>query len=89
MKKNLILMCLLLVGFLTACSSAGAPEQIAAYSMEKPIAVYPHPPESTLIYNATLDMEVLPASYNRCASSLRCIPSCPSPALYLEQCAGI
>jgi hypothetical protein len=26
--------------------------------MERPIAVYPQPPESTLIYNATLDMAV-------------------------------
>jgi len=58
MKKNFILMCMLLVVLLTACSNAGAPEQIAAYSMEKPIAVYPQPPESTLIYNATLDIEV-------------------------------
>ena len=58
MKKNLILMCVLLVFLLTACSRAGAPEQIAAYSMEKPIAVYPQPPEGTLIYNATLDLEV-------------------------------
>ena len=58
MKKNLILMSMLLVVLLTACSRAGAPEQIATYSMEKPIAVYPQPPESTLVYNATLDMEV-------------------------------
>jgi hypothetical protein len=58
MKKYLVLMYLLLGVFLTACSNAGAPDQIAVYSMEKPIAVYPHPPESTLIYNATLDMEV-------------------------------
>ena len=39
MKKNLILMSMLLVVLLTACSRAGAPEQIATYSMEKPIAV--------------------------------------------------
>ena len=58
MKKNYILMSMLLVVLLTACSRAGAPEQIAAYSIEKPIAVYPQPPESTLIYNATLDIEV-------------------------------
>ena len=58
MKNNLILMSMLLVVLLTACSRAGAPEQIATYSMEKPIAVYPQPPESTLVYNATLDMEV-------------------------------
>jgi hypothetical protein len=49
---------LLLVVLLTACSRAGAPEQIATYSKDRPIAVYPQPPESTLIYNATLDMEV-------------------------------
>lgn len=58
MKKNFILMCMLLVVLLTACSRAGAPEQIAAFSIEKPIAVYPQPPESTLVYHATLDMEV-------------------------------
>jgi hypothetical protein len=58
MKKKYILMSMLLVVLLTACSRAGAPDQIAAYSIEKPIAVYPQPPESTLIYNATLDIEV-------------------------------
>jgi hypothetical protein len=58
MKKKIILSSLLLVVLLTACSRAGAPEQIAAYSMERPIAVYPQPQESALIYNATLDMEV-------------------------------
>jgi hypothetical protein len=58
MKRKFILMCMLFVVLLTACSRAGAPEQIAAYSMEKPIAVYPQSPESTLIYNATLDIEV-------------------------------
>lgn len=58
MKKIFILKCMLLVVLLTACSRTGAPEQIAAYSLEKPIAVYPQPPESTLIYNATLDLEV-------------------------------
>lgn len=58
MKEKFILICALLVVLLTACSRAGAPEQIAAYSLEKPIAVYPQPPGSTLVYNATLDMEV-------------------------------
>ena len=58
MKKKFILMCVPFVFLLIACSRAGAPEQIAAYPMERPIAVYPQPPQGTLIYTATLDLEV-------------------------------
>jgi hypothetical protein len=58
MKKKFVLTIVLLVGLLTACSRADAPEQIAAYAIDEPIAVYPHSSESTLVYNSTLDMEV-------------------------------
>ena len=58
MKKKFSLIIALLIGLFTACSQADSPEQIAAYSKDEPIAVYPLSPESTLIYNATLDMEV-------------------------------
>ena len=58
MKKKFILIIALLIGLFTACSKVDGPEQIAAYSKDEPIAVYPLSPESTVIYNATIDMEV-------------------------------
>jgi len=58
MKRKLILIFALIAGILTACSQADSPAQIAAHLKEEPIAVYARPPESMLIYNATLDMQV-------------------------------
>jgi hypothetical protein len=58
MKRKLILLVSLIVTFLAACSQAENPEQIAAHPMEEAIAVYSHFPESMLVYNATLEMEV-------------------------------
>ena len=58
MKIKFFLIIALLIGLFTACTNADGPEQIAVYSQDEPIAVYPLSPEYTLIYNATLDMEV-------------------------------
>lgn len=58
MHKKLILITALLIGLFTACSKAGGPEQISAHPKDEPIAMYPHSLENTVIYNATLDMEV-------------------------------
>lgn len=58
MNTKLILLFLLVAGLLVACSPSNAPEQIAAYPQEAPIAVAPRRAETTVIYNATLDFEV-------------------------------
>jgi hypothetical protein len=52
---------LLILGFtlLTACtSSTDEPQRIAAYPIEKQIAVHPLSPEKTIIYNANIDLAV-------------------------------
>ena len=56
--KKLIFILVFISGLLAGCSKATGPEQIAASPKEEPIAVYPRSPDSTVIYNATLDMEV-------------------------------
>ena len=58
MKKKLTLVLLLLAGLLAACSKDSGPDQIAVHPQEEAIAVYAHAPESTVVYNATLDLEV-------------------------------
>ncbi|MFC1998000.1 DUF4349 domain-containing protein [Chloroflexota bacterium] len=61
MKMNLLRLFVLLtslLGLFVACSKVKSPEQIAVYTKDEPIAVYARSPESTLIYNATLDLEV-------------------------------
>ncbi len=57
MKTKLTFLLLLLVVSSAACSSSTGPEQIAAYPNEMPIAVAPRYPDTTVIYNATLDLE--------------------------------
>jgi hypothetical protein len=58
MKTKLAFLILLLAVLLAACSSSAGPEQIATYPNEAPIAVAPRYPDSTVVYNATLDLEV-------------------------------
>jgi len=58
MKNKPIIMLVLVIGFLAACSKMDGPEQIAAYPNEEPIAMSARSSESTVIYSATLDMEV-------------------------------
>lgn len=58
MKIRFILLLVFVTGFISACSNAGAPEQIAAYPKEEPIAIYPRFPESALVYSAIIDLEV-------------------------------
>lgn len=58
MKIRMLLIGLLMMGSLLACSAEGGPEQIAVYPKEQPIAVYPHPAAFFLIDNATLDLSV-------------------------------
>lgn len=55
---RLIVLLTSLLGLFVACSKVKSPEQIAVYTKDEPIAVYARFPESTLIYNATLDLEV-------------------------------
>ena len=56
--KKLMLLLTLIVGLFAACSRAGGPEQIAAYPQGTSIARYARSSEQTLVYNATLDLEV-------------------------------
>lgn len=58
MKTKLAFSILLLAILSVACSSSEGPEQIAAFPIETPIAISPRYPETALVYNATLDLEV-------------------------------
>ena len=58
MNKKWILIVALMAGLMAGCSKTDGPAQIASYPQDEPIAVYAHSPENTVIYNATLDMEV-------------------------------
>jgi hypothetical protein len=69
MQKKLFLLFTLIVILLAGCSQADGPEQIATHAQEEPIAMYARIPESTVIYNATLDMEV--ANVERAAERAR------------------
>ena len=57
MQKKLFLLFVWVI-LLTGCSQTDGPEQIAAHPQEEPIAVYARMPDRTVIYNATLDLEV-------------------------------
>jgi len=58
MKTKLTFLILFLTVMLAACSSPDGPEQIATYPHEAPIAVAPRYPDTSVVYNATLDLEV-------------------------------
>jgi hypothetical protein len=58
MKTKLTFLILFLAVLLAACSSPDGPEQIATYPNEAPIAVAPRYPDTSVVYNATLDLEV-------------------------------
>jgi len=61
--KKFIFLILLIIGFFVACSPTDGLEQIATYPKEEPIAIYPRNPETMVVYNATLDLEVANVEY--------------------------
>lgn len=69
MKVKFIFLIILVVGLFVACSPSEGLEQIATYPKEEPIAVYPRNPETMVIYNATLDLEV--SSVERAAERVK------------------